>query len=54
MALAKQEPEPSVPGDEFFTIAPCLVTLGSGVRIATVAAGGRHTLALSGKFHGPW
>lgn len=27
---------------------PCLVSLAPGVRIVSVAAGGRHTLALSG------
>lgn len=30
------------------TAIPCLVTLGSGVQITEVAAGGRHVLALSG------
>ncbi|MQL86764.1 hypothetical protein Taro_019308 [Colocasia esculenta] len=34
-------------GDENLSALPCLVTLGPGVRIMTVAAGGRHTLALS-------
>ncbi|XP_024028287.1 ultraviolet-B receptor UVR8 isoform X2 [Morus notabilis] len=47
VASAKQEPESSISGDEFFTISPYLVSLGSGVQITTVAAGGRHTLALS-------
>lgn len=28
---------------------PCLVSLAPGVRIVSVAAGGRHTLALSGE-----
>lgn len=45
---AKQEPESSsMSDDETFLASPCLVTLGPGVRISTVAAGGRHTLALS-------
>ncbi|XP_031397795.1 ultraviolet-B receptor UVR8-like [Punica granatum] len=43
----KQELESMAPGDETFTLPPCLVNLGPGVRISTVAAGGRHTLALS-------
>lgn len=52
---AKQEPESSsMSDDETFLASPCLVTLGPGVRISTVAAGGRHTLALSGKFSIPW
>ncbi|XP_011085016.1 ultraviolet-B receptor UVR8 isoform X1 [Sesamum indicum] len=33
--------------DETLSAFPCLVTLNPGVRIASVAAGGRHTLALS-------
>ncbi|KAL6133194.1 hypothetical protein ACLB2K_065431 [Fragaria x ananassa] len=44
----KLEPESSTAGDELFMASPCLVTMGLGVRITTVAAGGRHTLALSG------
>ncbi|KAK4749497.1 hypothetical protein SAY87_026946 [Trapa incisa] len=44
---AKQEIESTASGDETFTLPPCLVNLGPGVRISTVAAGGRHTLALS-------
>ncbi|KAJ9180675.1 hypothetical protein P3X46_008888 [Hevea brasiliensis] len=31
-----------------FSVSPSLVTLGPGVRITSVATGGRHTLALSG------
>lgn len=54
VASAKQEPESSISGDEFFTISPYLVTLGSGVQITTVAAGGRHTLALSGNSTISW
>ncbi|KAL5809261.1 hypothetical protein ACOSQ3_029952 [Xanthoceras sorbifolium] len=44
---AKEEPEDLTTGDDFFTLSPSLVTMGPGVRIMTVAAGGRHTLALS-------
>ncbi|GKV10040.1 hypothetical protein SLEP1_g21463 [Rubroshorea leprosula] len=47
IAAAKEESEGLTSGDEFFTVSPCLVTLGPGVRITSVAAGGRHTLALS-------
>lgn len=36
-------------GDETLSALPCLVALNPGVRIASVAAGGRHTLALSGR-----
>ncbi|XP_021825493.1 ultraviolet-B receptor UVR8-like isoform X2 [Prunus avium] len=43
----KLESETPTGGDDFFTLSPCLVTLGPGVRITSVAAGGRHTLALS-------
>lgn len=45
----KQAVESSSSGDEPLSALPCLVALSPGVRIATVAAGGRHTLALSGK-----
>ncbi|PON33018.1 Regulator of chromosome condensation [Parasponia andersonii] len=56
MTLAKQESESLISSDEFFTVSPSVITLGSGVRITTVAAGGRHTLALSGnpRCHGSW
>ncbi|GLT89535.1 hypothetical protein SLE2022_075130 [Rubroshorea leprosula] len=47
IAAAKEESEGLTSGDEFFTASPCLVTLGPAVRITSVAAGGRHTLALS-------
>ncbi|XP_050244298.1 ultraviolet-B receptor UVR8-like isoform X1 [Quercus robur] len=47
IALAKQELDSSTPGDDLFTVSACLVNMGPGVRISTVAAGGRHTLALS-------
>jgi hypothetical protein len=49
LSPAKQESESSTTGDDYFTISPCLVNLGAGVRITAVAAGGRHTLILSGK-----
>ncbi|KAG6765382.1 hypothetical protein POTOM_029421 [Populus tomentosa] len=44
---AKQAAESSSTGDETPSAFPCLVTLNPGVRIVTVSAGGRHTLALS-------
>ncbi|XP_043701848.1 ultraviolet-B receptor UVR8-like isoform X1 [Telopea speciosissima] len=44
---AKQPAESSTSSDETLSALPCLVTLSPGVRITTVAAGGRHTLALS-------
>ncbi|KAJ6830814.1 ultraviolet-B receptor UVR8-like [Iris pallida] len=47
VSSAKQGPETSTSGDETLSAPPCLVTLNAGVRIAAVAAGGRHTLALS-------
>ncbi|KAJ4719959.1 Ultraviolet-B receptor UVR8 [Melia azedarach] len=47
VSSAKQTAESSSSGDENLSALPCLVTLNPGVRIATVAAGGRHTLALS-------
>lgn len=48
VSLAKHAAaESSTSGDESLSALPCLVTLNPGVRIATVAAGGRHTLALS-------
>ncbi|KAG8647663.1 ultraviolet-B receptor UVR8 isoform X2 [Manihot esculenta] len=43
----KEEFENLSSGDDLFTVAPSIVTLGPGVRITNVAAGGRHTLALS-------
>ncbi|XP_059667853.1 ultraviolet-B receptor UVR8-like [Cornus florida] len=45
---SEQEPEDSVSADETLSAPPCLVALNPGVRITSVAAGGRHTLALSG------
>ncbi|GLT89084.1 hypothetical protein SLE2022_070840 [Rubroshorea leprosula] len=44
---AKQAAESSPSGDETPSASPCLVTLYPGVRVVSVAAGGRHTLALS-------
>lgn len=47
VSSTKQAVESSSSGDEPLSALPCLVALNPGVRIATVAAGGRHTLALS-------
>ncbi|KAG8649356.1 ultraviolet-B receptor UVR8 isoform X3 [Manihot esculenta] len=47
VSAVKEEFENLSSGDDFFTVSPSLVTLGPGVRITNVAAGGRHTLALS-------
>lgn len=47
---AKQTLESPTSADEDLSALPCLVTFNPGVRITTVAAGGRHSLALSGKF----
>ncbi|KAK6145399.1 hypothetical protein DH2020_022219 [Rehmannia glutinosa] len=44
---ARQAAESSSSADENLSAFPCLVTLNPGVRITSVAAGGRHTLALS-------
>ena len=49
ISSTKQGAESSCSGDDTLSAMPCLVTLNPGVRIASVAAGGRHTLALSGK-----
>lgn len=54
LSSAKTEPDGSIASDEFFMASPCLVTLSPGVRITTVAAGGRHTLALSGNSAMSW
>lgn len=48
VSSAKQTAESSSSSDDSLTAFPCLVTLNPGIRIASVAAGGRHTLALSG------
>ncbi|THU51798.1 hypothetical protein C4D60_Mb06t34820 [Musa balbisiana] len=47
LSSAKVEPENKSFSEETLSALPCLVTLDTGVRIASVAAGGRHTLALS-------
>ncbi|KAJ1400970.1 Regulator of chromosome condensation, RCC1 [Sesbania bispinosa] len=47
VSSAKQPAESSSSSDDTLTAFPCLVTLNPGIRIANVAAGGRHTLALS-------
>uniref|UniRef100_M1CLF1 Serine/threonine-protein kinase Nek8 n=1 Tax=Solanum tuberosum TaxID=4113 RepID=M1CLF1_SOLTU len=47
VSSVKQPAESSSPGDEGPSALPCLVTLNPGLRIVSVAAGGRHTLALS-------
>ncbi|XP_038980993.1 ultraviolet-B receptor UVR8-like isoform X3 [Phoenix dactylifera] len=47
ISSAKLGHENPTSGDEALSAPPCLLTLNTGVRIATVAAGGRHTLALS-------
>ncbi|XP_030469741.2 ultraviolet-B receptor UVR8 isoform X3 [Syzygium oleosum] len=47
ISTAKQAAESSSSADETLSALPCLVSLSPGVRIALVAAGGRHTLALS-------
>ncbi|XP_038710457.1 ultraviolet-B receptor UVR8-like isoform X2 [Tripterygium wilfordii] len=52
ISAAKQAAESSSSGDETLSALPCLVALNPGVRITTVAAGGRHTLALSGQVWG--
>lgn len=54
VSAVKEEFENLSSGDDFFTVSPSLVTLGPGVRITNVAAGGRHTLALSGKPTASW
>lgn len=48
VSSAKLAAESSSSGDEPLSALPCLVALNAGVRIASVSAGGRHTLALSG------
>ncbi|KAL3357985.1 hypothetical protein AABB24_015222 [Solanum stoloniferum] len=44
---AKQELESPPLADESLSASPCIVELDPGVKITSVAAGGRHTLALS-------
>ena len=48
VSSAKLADESSSASDDTLSALPCLVTLNPGVRIASVSAGGRHTLALSG------
>ncbi|XP_055811129.1 ultraviolet-B receptor UVR8 isoform X2 [Solanum dulcamara] len=52
VSSVKQPSESSSSGDEGLSALPCLVTLNPEVRIVSVAAGGRHTLALSGQVWG--
>ncbi|XP_031371927.1 ultraviolet-B receptor UVR8 isoform X2 [Punica granatum] len=47
VSTAKQAAESSSSSEETLSALPCLVALNPGVRIVAVAAGGRHTLALS-------
>ncbi|XP_020525563.1 ultraviolet-B receptor UVR8 isoform X2 [Amborella trichopoda] len=47
LAMGKQSAEKSNASDEDISANPCLVTLSVGVKVSAVAAGGRHTLALS-------
>ncbi|KAL5220980.1 hypothetical protein ABZP36_025693 [Zizania latifolia] len=47
LSSAKHAPESSTSSDESLSAPPCVVTFNTGVKIAAVAAGGRHTLALS-------
>ncbi|KAK7372409.1 hypothetical protein VNO80_05787 [Phaseolus coccineus] len=47
VSAAKQTAESSSSTNDSLTAVPCLVTLNPGIKIASVAAGGRHTLALS-------
>ncbi|PWZ11180.1 Ultraviolet-B receptor UVR8 [Zea mays] len=47
LSLAKHGPESSTSSDESLSAPPCVVTFSTGVKIVAVAAGGRHTLALS-------
>lgn len=48
VSSAKHTAETSSSGDDVLSALPCLVSLNPGVRMTSVAAGGRHTLALSG------
>ncbi|XP_024013832.1 ultraviolet-B receptor UVR8 isoform X1 [Eutrema salsugineum] len=47
VSTAKDETEGITSGEDFFATTPSLVSVGLGVRITSVATGGRHTLALS-------
>lgn len=46
----RESPESPPEAEENVFAPPCLVNLDPGIRIRSVAAGGRHTLALSGEF----
>jgi alpha-tubulin suppressor-like RCC1 family protein len=47
LSSTKHAPESSTSSDENLSAPPCVVTFNTGVKIMAVAAGGRHTLALS-------
>ncbi|CAJ1800855.1 unnamed protein product [Sphenostylis stenocarpa] len=47
ISFTRQDSDGQASGDEFFTVSPYVVSLGNGVKITSVAVGGRHTLALS-------
>ncbi|VVB05588.1 unnamed protein product [Arabis nemorensis] len=47
VSTAKDESESLASGEDFFATTPSLVSVGLGVKITSVATGGRHTLALS-------
>lgn len=51
LSSTKHAPESSTSSDENLSAPPCVVTFNTGVKIMAVAAGGRHTLALSGSLH---
>lgn len=51
VSSAKLAAESSSSSDDTLSALPCLVTLNPGVRITSVSAGGRHTLALSGIYY---
>lgn len=51
ISSAKLAAESSSSSDDTLSALPCLVALNPGVRIASVSAGGRHTLALSGNYN---
>ncbi|KAF8117336.1 hypothetical protein N665_0011s0058 [Sinapis alba] len=47
VSTVKDETEGLTSGEDYFATTPSLLSVGLGVRIASVATGGRHTLALS-------
>ncbi|CAH8311086.1 unnamed protein product [Eruca vesicaria subsp. sativa] len=47
VSTTKDETEGLTSGEDYFATTPSLVSVGLGVRITSVATGGRHTLALS-------